>query len=276
MHAIASTCQKQTKEVGQRPNKRMKDRVDDNAGSIAVMRGAMFSPVRTRRAFEIVCDQIRLQITEGKLAPGDRLPNEHELLEQFGVNRSVLREALRSLEMAGLVQTLTGSTGGVYIRQGTSDGIKQAVHDMLSLGQVKTTSLAEARILQTGLAIRLACERATEEDLDMLEADIKRLDLLAKQGELTRHSASLGDFYSLLAMATHNEVIVMLVQALSEILGSLLARVDPVVTPGFIAVRRSVLRHIRARDANKAVAVMTRHLEYLHEYIDSQGREHSK
>jgi GntR family transcriptional regulator, transcriptional repressor for pyruvate dehydrogenase complex len=231
-----------------------------------------FKPVRMRRAFEVVCDQIRSQIAQGKLKPGDRLPGERELTEQFSVNRSVLREALRSLEMAGIVRAQPGSSGGLFICEGSSSGVTQALHDMLSLGQVSTASLAEARIVLTSHAIRLACERATAEDIEAIEADIARLELLAKQQVLSRHTAQLDIFYRLLASATHNEVVVMLVDALSQLVGHVLSRIDPAVSPGFISVRRSVLRSIKAKDAEKAVSVMSRHLRHLHEYIQSQSR----
>ena len=62
----------------------------------------MFQPVRTRRAFEAVCDQIRRQVADGTLLPGHRLPGERELAEQFDVSRSGVRQALHNLELTGL------------------------------------------------------------------------------------------------------------------------------------------------------------------------------
>ena len=243
-----------------------------NAEAAAVASTPNFTTVRTRRPFEAVCDQIRDLITQGRLKPGDRLPTERELIDHFNVNRSTLYEALRSLEMAGIVRAQTGVGGGFFIDAGSSDGVTQALHDMLSLSQVRTASLAEARIVLTTHAIRLACERATAADLDAVEADIARLAALAERQVLSRHTARLDIFYRLLAEATHNEVFVMLVDALSQIVGTVLGRIDPAVSRGFIAVRRSVLRSIRAKNADKAVSVMTRHLKHLHEYIESQSR----
>src|SRR6516225_10129934 len=100
--------------------------------------GVAFQRVRTRRSFEAVCDQIRQQLAKGELRPGNRLPSEKELAEQFDIGRSGVREALRSLEAAGLVEARTGINGGFYISNGnaTASGLAQTVQDMVSLGQV--------------------------------------------------------------------------------------------------------------------------------------------
>jgi len=230
----------------------------------------VFQPVRTRRAFEAVCDQVRRQVADGTLQPGQRLPGERELAEQFDISRSGVREALRSLELAGLVEARTGATGGFFIKSGGPDGITQAVRDMVALGQVPTANVTEARIELTCVAIRLACKRATAAELDAIEADIDHHAELFRQGRGSRNTRSVGEFYRLLARATHNEVIVMLIDALSEIVRTLLARIDPQPRPDIVQVRRKVLRAIRAGDADKACTTMTAHLRNLNEYLEAQ------
>ncbi|HEY9279792.1 MAG TPA: winged helix-turn-helix domain-containing protein, partial [Eoetvoesiella sp.] len=73
-----------------------------------------FAPIKAKRAFEQVCEQIRREVAAGTLRPGDRLPPERELAEQLGVSRTAIREALRSLENAGLVQCQQGMGGGAF------------------------------------------------------------------------------------------------------------------------------------------------------------------
>jgi len=232
--------------------------------------GPRFQPVRTRRTFEAVCDQIRRQVADGTLQLGQRLPSERELAEQFDISRGGVREALRSLELAGLVEARTGATGGFFIRSSGSDGITQAVRDMVAIGQVPTDNVTEARIELTCVAIRLACQRATAEELDAIEADIDHHAALFKAGRGSRNTRALTEFYRLLAKATHNEVIVMLIDALSEIVRTLLARIDPQPMPSIIAVRRKVLKHVRAGEADKACAVMTAHLRNLNRYLEER------
>lgn len=228
------------------------------------MSGAsMFQSVKTQRTFEAVCEQVRRQLTDGLLRTGQRLPSERELAEQFDVSRSGVREALRSLEHAGLIEARTGVNGGFFIKDPASDGIVRSMRDMVALGQVPTHSITEARIELTCVAIRLACQRASKAQLDAIEADIDHHAELFRQGRGSRNTRSVGEFYRLLARATHNEVIVMLVDALSEIVRALLMRVDPQPLEEMVAVRRKVLRHLRAREPERACAVMSRHLRRL-------------
>ncbi|GAP38137.1 GntR family transcriptional regulator [Piscinibacter sakaiensis] len=229
-----------------------------------------FQPVRPRRAFEAVCEQIRRQVADGLLLPGHRLPGERELAEEFDISRSAVRQALRNLELAGIVQSRTGVNGGFFIKNGGSDGIAQAVRDMVGLGQVPTASVMEARIELTNVAIRLACERGSEEEFDAIAADIAAHAELFRLGQGSRTNASVSEFYRLVARATHNEVIEMLVDALSEIVRTFTARIDPKPNENMISARSRVLRYMRARDADRACAVMTKHLRHVSDYIEAQ------
>ena len=81
---------------------------------------SLFQPVRTRRGFEAVCDRIREQLMSGELKPGDQLPGERELAERFGIGRAAARDALRSLEVSGVVEARKG------IRAASSSGMAAA------------------------------------------------------------------------------------------------------------------------------------------------------
>lgn len=233
----------------------------------------LFQPVRTRRTFEAVASQIREQLARGELRPGDRLPAEKDLAEQFDVSRSAVREALRSLESAGVVDALTGLNGGFFIRNGKPTSLTQSVRDMVSLQQASIAHVTEARIELMAVAIRLACERATEEEIDAIEADIDYHTDLFRQGHGSRNTHSVIRFYQLIAEATHNEVFTAMVDALSEIIRGLLAQVDPRPRKDFMQVRRKVLTHLRARDASAAAAAMTAHLKLISDYLESESKK---
>ena len=84
------------------PEPRRRDRAPQRAGVSPT--SLRFQPIHVRRTFEEICERIREQLALGVLKPGDKLPRERDLAEQLGVSRNVLREALRSLEMAGLLR----------------------------------------------------------------------------------------------------------------------------------------------------------------------------
>ena len=231
----------------------------------------IFHPVRTRRSFEVVCDQIREQLARGQLRPGTRLPAEKELAEQFAISRSAVREALRSLEAAGLVEARTGINGGFFIHSGKPAALTQTVQDLVSLGQLSIANVTEARIELMNVAIRLACARATAEELEAIENDITYHTELFHNGHGSRNSKSVIEFYRLIARATHNEVIVMMVDALSEIIRTLLAQVNPQPRKDIMQVRRKVLALMRERDAQAACKAMKDHLHNVSGYLESES-----
>ena len=118
----------------------------------------IFRPIRTRRAFEEICERIREQLALGVLKPGDKLPPERELAQQLGVSRNVLREALRSLEGEGLVITRPGRS--VVIAPLNLDDL----HGIYRL----------RRTLEPVIAVR-SCPLLSDQDLDRLEAQASDL-----------------------------------------------------------------------------------------------------
>lgn len=242
----------------------------------AAAAGPMFRRVRTQRSFEAICDQIRHQLASGQLKPGDRLPSEREFAEQLNVSRSVVREAIRSLEAAGIIEARQGVYGGFFIRTGgNSNGLSQTVQDMVSLGQLSIPDVTEARIELMSVAIRLACSRATEEDLDHIAADIDYHTELFREGSGSRNVKSIIEFYRLIALATHNEVIVLMVDALSEVIRKLVVRISPEPRLDIMQVRRKVLALMRKRDAEGACRAMALHLRRVSQYLESESKKQS-
>src|ERR1700748_1242388 len=176
-----------------------------------------FRPIRTRRAFEEICERIREQLALGVLKPGDKLPAERELAQQLGVSRNVLREALRSLEMAGIVKLQKGVKGGAFVREGDTGRMNVVMRDMLSLGTISVRELSEARIDVLDLVVRLACANARQPDFEALEANIERTELATREGRLLDRVECSREFYKLLAASTGNKVIAMIMDSVNEI-----------------------------------------------------------
>ena len=96
----------------------------------------MYKIVRTSRLYEQIVQQVQESIHKGALKPGDQLPPERELAQQFGVSRTVIREAIKTLAANGLVEVRAGE--GTFIIDGTSSALRQSLTLMMSMGGIKT------------------------------------------------------------------------------------------------------------------------------------------
>src|ERR1700712_3010602 len=90
-----------------------------------------FVPAQRVRSFDHIVGQIRDQIASGGIAPGERLPSERDLGVAFGVSRTTLREALRALEAQGVIEIRTGSRGGAFVAEPSSELVAAALGALL-------------------------------------------------------------------------------------------------------------------------------------------------
>ena len=225
-----------------------------------------FQEVKMRRVFEEICEQIRRRLASGALKPGDKLPAERDLALEFKVSRPAVREALRTLEISGVVSLQKGVKGGAFIRDGNPALLTQSLQDLMILGRVSLPSLAEARRMINGLVIQLACERATEADFAAIEANMAEIE----KSEDLEHRADVGvRFFGLIARATRNEVLVMLVDSLSDIIRFVIDRTGRKARPELVPVRRRILKAMRARDARAAAKGMDEYLMIVQEGMDA-------
>ena len=176
-----------------------------------------FAPIRTKRVFEEICEQVRREMAAGSLCPGDKLPAERELAAKLGVSRAAVREALRSFEIAGVVGLQKGARGGAFILKGDPDLVTQSIRDMFHLGRISLDNLTEARTLVMQLAMQLACERIRPTTVAALEKNVDRLTTLPPSGRASERVAISAEFYRLISQATDNTVLQVIIEALTDI-----------------------------------------------------------
>jgi GntR family transcriptional regulator, transcriptional repressor for pyruvate dehydrogenase complex len=253
------------------PALKRRDRSAADPRATASTSPVKFRPIHTRRAFEEICERIREQLALGVLKPGDKLPPERDLAQQLGVSRNVLREALRTLEMAGVLRLQKGVKGGAFIREGDTSRMNDVMRDMLSLGTISVRELSEARIHVLDLVVRLACANARQADFEALEANIERTELATAEGRMLDRVECSREFYKLLAMATRNKVIAMIVDSVTEIhMRFVYAKVasSGAATPRLAEKRRQFLSALRARDILAAARLMRIHLESVQRMLE--------
>ncbi len=216
-----------------------------------------FEPVRSRRLFEEVSEQIIRQIASGSLQIGDKLPAERQLSVELGISRAALREALRSLEFAGLIRQEKGVNGGSFILE-SEMGLLQPFQIMWDMDQLSFSDLMAARIEIQDTIIRLAVERASEADIILLEQDVARTKAYLQQEAGRLDHKVTQHFYTLLAEIANNRVFTMIVKALSQMVPK-----SPPLNENIIQVREEFIRHLRARDLDSAGSIMRSHLQSL-------------
>ena len=220
--------------------------------------------VRTRRTFEAVSEQIRAQVRAGALRVGDRLPNERELAKTFEISRHAVRESLRELESMGMVTLKKGATGGAFISDGRPDAVSDVMRGMFYVGGISLEQLTEARLWIESVVVRVATQRADEAAYAALEENVRLAEAETLAGRLNVKTQHNIEFHNLLAATTGNPVLIMTMKAMMNILREFVGQVGSVMGLDVIQSRRRLLRHMRAGDADKAVAEMEKHLKVLH------------
>lgn len=225
-----------------------------------------FRPVATRRAFEEIAAQIRGELARRRLRAGDRLPAERDLATQFGVSRNTLREALRSLEIAGLLELKKGATGGAFIREGGGEAAIAGLADLFHLGTIRPQHLTEARLLIGTEVARLACERRTAEDLAALRKNVEAAEAATADGDVERRAAVNYEFHRLLARAAQNPVLTILTDALMEMTRHFVEKVGYLPNRYVMPSRRRLLDCLERRDGDAAAKEMTTLLRRLQRF----------
>ena len=226
-----------------------------------------FGPLRTRRVFEEICEQIRRDMAAGRLRPGDKLPAERELAEMFKVSRSAVREALRSLEVTGVLRLQKGVTGGAFILEGDPDLVRRSLRDMFFLGRISIDSLTEARTHVMQMAVGLAALRITPDIVAALEENTERFQKLSRWARMAERAEIGKQFYALIAKATRNDVVVVMVDALTSIVMQEVVEFNFAVLPSVIDHRLRLIKSLSAGDTKAATAEITEHLQTLHKHL---------
>lgn len=164
-----------------------------------------------KKAYQVIVDQINEYFLNGKLKPGDKLPTERDLASRFNVSRTSVREALRKLEIKGIIE----------IKQGSGSFIKTS--EVLAVEEISSTIMnAEKKLIYEMLELRrmlevecasLASQRATSEDLNRIREALEMMDHAKNDVELGLQ-ADL-NFHISIVYASHNSIFLQLIKTLS-------------------------------------------------------------
>ncbi|KLU63792.1 HTH-type transcriptional regulator LutR [Desulfosporosinus acididurans] len=222
-----------------------------------------FEKVKPHRTYQEVLKQINNLIIEGKLSPGDRLMGEREMAGELGVSRTTLREALRTMELLGLVEIKPG--GGTFIRDVQLDYVINPLALALSVEPTRLDELWEIRITLEAECARLAAERASEESLRWIAHALK--DMQIEHHDLDAYAKADMRFHYMVAQASQNTLMNRLLQTLVVHIFELIKRTGPLRFSHDIGGLRTVREHvaiyeaISRHDSGEAQNLMRKHLE---------------
>ena len=210
------------------------------------------------RLHEDIVRQFQSSIRQGELRHGDRLPSERNLAEQLKVSRSSVREAIRSLELQGLVVSRPGS--GTFINTENLDSVVALVAATLNTGEDALREIFEMRHLLEPPIAALAAQRATADEVERMEEILEE-----QRGQIDTGATGVDSdtaFHFALASATHNSALLKVASAVEDILQR--SRHQSLQEPGrpqrSLASHRQILDMILAGDEKGAQEAMEHHL----------------
>jgi GntR family transcriptional regulator, transcriptional repressor for pyruvate dehydrogenase complex len=181
----------------------------------------VFTPPARERLIDKIASQIKDFIFSRNIKVGHRLPSERDLAKQFRVSRTVVSDALRSLERSGLVEIRIGSTGGAFVTYDVYLPLFQTMQDLLKGGKLGVHHFIEARKGIESVGIRLALQKATAKDIaNLRDLNQKMLDDLKKGVRQNLRSDNLA-FHLAIVQISGNPIITLMIHSLVKLVDAM-------------------------------------------------------
>jgi DNA-binding FadR family transcriptional regulator len=230
-----------------------------------------FKPVKQLRVSEAVIEQLKESILTGNFKPGDKLPSERDLSEQFQVSRVAVREGLRKLEHAGFIITRQGVTGGTYVTELTFDYLVNAFVDLFLADKISIPELHHVRLIIEPEVARLAALNITPEYAQQLKEAMETEELPIATLSLDVDRKQRVHF--ILAQMCGNRFLEALMRSLLKLTKRVVEAVNPDVdTVHPKGMHCSVVEAVVAGDAETAFEAMKKHTLHFGDYFIKMER----
>lgn len=208
---------------------------------------------------QVIAREILAEITDGRLPPGAQLATEAQMLERYGVGRGTLREALRILEVNGLIYIKPGPGGGPVVQHASTHDFGRMATLFFNARGLTVGELIEARLIMEPVTARMAAERQQPEGLELLQRMVFDQDVDDRAYKETSR-----DFHTVVVEMSGNGLISLFAQSLSEVF---MDRVRDTFFPagkkrrGVVATHEDIARAIIAGDGATAEQLMLEHMQ---------------
>ncbi|MEU0569563.1 FadR/GntR family transcriptional regulator [Nonomuraea sp. NPDC005983] len=242
------------------------------------MGGPRFEPVRTVRAYERIVEQIEEAIESGALRPGERLPSERDLMGQFSVSRSTVREALRVLQARGLVRSRPGDPHGAEVLPFSPAALHKSMTTLARVDELSLGELVQFRMVLDASANLLAARLRTQEQLEEMDAAIAAMRTAVSAG-YDEFSAADVAFHDAVARASRNKLIQICTDVVRSIVLNLVSEKIAAAPDREALMRRSIRHHeevlaaVRAGDGPLAARLARQSMyDYYVGYVPEDER----
>jgi len=222
----------------------------------------MYTPIQSERLYEQIVQQIEQRIVSGELKVSDQLPSERELAEQFGVSRTAVREAIKTLHEKGLVEILVGR--GTFIANGTPDVVRHTLNLLMKVDSTKGfLNLVELREIMEPEIAALAATRITDEYISAMQEAMDKME--AAMDNVEEFVEADLDFHLALAEATQNPIIPALLDPIIELMREqriLITIIKGVAQHGQYN-HKIIIDAVKRSDPDAAREAMRHHLEQI-------------
>ncbi|GAA5121139.1 FadR/GntR family transcriptional regulator [Haloechinothrix salitolerans] len=219
------------------------------------------------KASDVLANELRERILAGEFPEGTVLPPERDLVSQTKMSRTTVREALRILEVQGLIKIKAGRAGGAFVHRPDRESLASSLSLLIRGRQIRLTSLLETREAVEPFCAELAARNRTDEDLAALDDANDRIE--KEEGTLADFLQTNVDWHVAVATASHNELLTGFMMALSRAIYAATENegfINADVRRTAARAHRSITKAIRDRDADAAVRKMRRH---VHSYAEA-------
>lgn len=237
--------------------------------------------IRVRKLSHVVAERLRAQIVQGERKPGDKLPSETELLQQFGVSRPTVREALRILEVESFIAMGRGMRSGATVLAPSTERAAHYAAMVLATAGTTLGELHETRLMLEPTLVMQLTRTRSRKLLDSLEQELNAGELALTSGQLEMAVRKLNNFHTLLIEASGNRalrLIVGIVRSLSDRSIDVLAETS---RGGEAALRRNLqkthaayqqlLELMRSGKDEDAEAFWRKYMERAQQYLQKTG-----
>lgn len=219
----------------------------------------IFNPIKRDRAFETVSNKIKELIFSGSLKPGEKLPPEAQLAEQFNVGRQTVREAMRLLEISGFISVKKGGNGGPIIEDTLLNTIGRQFLDAFRMKKISLNEITIARLEIEKVVLGYVIDNADDSDIKKLQDNVLRAKAKIENRKLATEENT--QFHSLLAEASKNHVFVIAVDSIMALLRDHL-RLGPDIetSADVVAYHETILNAIINKNRSEALRTLENHL----------------